>query len=403
MKTPLDVESLRQKHLRLLASTDMSFIRYLFYTLPWGERLLAIKGARGIGKTTLMLQRIKAKYKTSEVALYISLDDLWFTSNTLSDLAEYFVNNGGKYLFIDEVHKYPNWSIEIKNLYDFYPELNLVFTGSSLLEIQNSRSDLSRRALIYEMQGMSLREYINFKTKSNYPVLRLEDILENATELSFEITKDIKPIMYFKQYLKMGYFPFAAKDELIFYKRLNEILNMIIEVELPLLRNTGISIINKMRKLLFIISESTPFKPNVSALSQRTEIARKTLLEYLHYLDEARVISSIRKSGKGKSALQKPDKIYLENPNYIYALAYDKPSVGNVRETFFLNQLRESNDVNYPEKGDFLVNEKYLFEVGGKGKGFDQIADEPNSYLALDDMANAVGNKIPLWLFGFLY
>ncbi len=399
----LDTTSLIQKHNRLLESTSLKFVRYLYDKLPWNERLIAIKGPRGTGKTTMLLQRIKKEFGKSNKALFVTLDDLWFTRNTLSDLADDFVNKGGTHLFIDEVHKYANWSIEIKNLYDFYPELNIVFTGSSLLEILNSRSDLSRRALAYELQGLSYREYLNWKLDLDFESVELEELVKNSADISSEVVSKLKPLEYFDEYLRMGYFPFTGKNELIYYQRIKEILNMIIEMELPLLRNTGISIIGKMRKLLFNISESAPFTPNASALSKKTEIARKTLLEYLHYLDEAKVISAIYKDARGNSLLQKPDKIFLENTNYIYAIAHGSPEIGNIRETFFLNQAKEANTVIYPKQGDFLVNGKFLFEVGGKRKSFDQIADIPNSFLAIDDIEYAVGNKIPLWLFGFLY
>ncbi|MCB0482362.1 MAG: AAA family ATPase [Flavobacteriales bacterium] len=399
----IDTSSLRFKHNKLIDATDVRMVRYIYHDLPWNDRLIAIKGTRGIGKTTLLLQRIKKEFGNSNKALYITLDDLWFTRNTLSDLAEAFVADGGTHLFIDEVHKYPNWSIEIKNLYDFYPELSIVFTGSSLLEILNSRSDLSRRALAYEMQGLSLREYINITLKKKYEPIALDDILTNGEEISRSISSEIKPLKYFGEFLVQGYFPFAGEDEMIYQRRLKEIINMTIEMELPLLRGTGISIISKMRKLLFIISESAPFTPNVSALSQKTEIARKTLLEYLHYLDEARVINTLYKEANGVSILQKPDKIFLENTNYIFALAYNPPNIGSLRETFFLNQIKARNEVTYPCTGDFLLNRKILIEVGGKNKTFDQIADVPNSYLALDNIEYAIGKKIPLWLFGFNY
>ncbi|PCJ00916.1 MAG: AAA family ATPase [Flavobacteriales bacterium] len=397
------MEKLIKRHLNLIKNTSLSFQRYLINDLPWEEQLVGIKGSRGVGKTTLLLQYIKKNYNTSDKALYISLDDLYFFENKLIDFVEYFVAKGGEHLFIDEVHKYKNWSIELKNIYDIYPNLRVVFTGSSLLEILNSRSDLSRRALVYNMQGLSFREYLNLNTNSDFKPIKLNDLLNNHIDYAMQISKEIKPLKHFDNYLKTGYFPFYNQNEILYYKRLQEIINMIIEIELPLLRQTDLSIVSKIKQLIYVISQSVPFKPNITSLANKIQITRKTLLEYFNYLDDANVFNSIYKSSYGISILQKPEKLFLENPNYLYAIKNDAPNIGSVRETFFLNQLAEQHRITYPDKGDFLVNETYLFEIGGKNKTNKQIENIENAFIAADDIEFGYQNKIPLWLFGFLY
>ncbi len=394
---------LRKLHAGLIDSLSLDFQRYILSKLPWDERLIGIKGSRGVGKTTVLLQYIKLNYGQSEKALYISMDNFYFLEHRLFDFVEEFIAKGGEHLFIDEVHKYSNWSVELKNIYDYFPKLKVVFTGSSLLEILNSKSDLSRRALVYNMQGMSFREFLNYRYNIKIEPVVLDDILKNHTELSLKIGKKIKPLQYFNEYLKTGYFPFFDNNDEIYYKRIQEVINMIIEIELPLLRNTDASIINKIKLLLYIISQSVPFKPNISALATKMQVTRKTVLLYMTYLQQAGVLNSIRKNSFGAGILQKPEKIFLDNTNYMFAIMAEYPNKGNLRETFFLNQLSENHSITYPDKGDFLINDKYLFEVGGKSKGFKQIADIKNSFIAADDIEFGVGNKIPLWIFGMMY
>jgi len=398
------MESLRAKHINILKGVTLSFQRYLLSQLPWKERLIGIKGSRGVGKTTLLLQYIKLHYGVlADKALYVSLDDLYFTEYNLTDFVSEFVAKGGEHLFLDEVHKYKNWSIELKNIYDSYPKLQIVFTGSSLLEILNARSDLSRRALVYNMQGLSFREFLNFYYKTNFKPLNLSDILNNHVKIAVEITDKIKVLKHFHTYLKVGYFPFYNQNETLYYQRLQEIINMILEVELPLLRNTDISIISKIKQLLYVISQSVPFKPNISALANKIKTTRKTLLEYLHYLNDANVLKSLNKNNFGVSILQKPEKLYFENTNYLYAIKSDNPNIGSLRELFFLNQLSQNHKLTYPDKGDFNVDDRYIFEVGGKDKTNKQIAGIANAFIAADNIEFGYENKIPLWLFGFLY
>ncbi len=397
------MDTLRKRHIALIDGISSGFARYLYHRLPWTEQLIGIKGSRGVGKTTLLLQYIKQTYGQNPEALYVSLDDMYFADNKLIDLADSFVARGGKHLFVDEVHKYSDWAVEIKNIYDYHPNLKVVFTGSSLLEILNARSDLSRRALVYSMQGLSFREYLLFNGIVELQSYNLQSIIENHTEISLEIAKKIKPLQYFGDYLRHGYFPFYKQNETLYYKRLNEILNMIMEIELPYLRNVDIANVGKLRKLLYVISRSVPFKPNISALAQKINTSRNSLLEYIHHINHAGIINVIFKDSFGVSLLQKPDKIYLENTNFIYALSEGNSNTGNLRETFFLNQLLQNHTVTYPEKGDFMVDDKHLFEVGGRNKTQKQITGTANAYLIKDDIEYGHENTIPLWLFGFLY
>ena len=304
---------------------------------------------------------------------------------------------------MDEVHKYPNWSQELKNAYDDYPDLKIVFTGSSLLEILNSRADLSRRAVIYELQGLSFREYLNMSLSENIHSYSLQDILENHRDISTEILKSVKPLQYFNSFLETGYYPFSFEMNDLYYTQLEEVVNLILEIELPLLRGVDISYIPRLKRLLLVIAESAPFTPNIQKLSEYIGINRATLLAYLHYLEESHLTKHLYHSSVGMNKLQKPDKIFLENTNLAFLLAKTGANIGNVRETFFLNQLAYKNQVELPKNGDFTVNNKYTFEIGGKSKNNKQIQLLENAYIVADNIEYGHGNKIPLWLFGMLY
>jgi len=397
------MNSIQEKFQRKIQDTSLSFIRSQMTDIAWEARLIGIKGARGVGKTTLLLQYIKKNLPINEETLYVSLDNIWFTENNLSDLTDSFIKKGGKYLFLDEVHKYPNWAQELKNIYDDYPQLKIVFTGSSLLEILNARADLSRRAIIYTMQGLSYREYLNLILKVEMPILSLEDIVSNHIKLAQDLNNTIKPLQHFDSYLKSGYYPFFLEAPSLYFQRLEEVINLILEIELPLLRKVDIAYINKLKQLLQIIAQSVPFMPNISKLSERIGINRNTLISYLYFLNEAHIIKNLYRDAKGISQLQKPDKIYLDNTNLQYAFSTNNANIGNIRETFFVNQLSYKHLVEYTKQGDFRVDWMYTFEIGGPQKTKKQIKDLENAFIASDDIEYGYQNKIPLWLFGFLY
>jgi predicted AAA+ superfamily ATPase len=399
------MEELFEKYKQKLNYTSTDFVRSIMNTINWKARLIGIKGARGVGKTTLLLQYIKMSLNAEpgDSILYTSLDNIWFSKHTLSELADVFVKKGGKYLFLDEVHKYRNWAQELKNIYDDFPELKVVFTGSSLLEILNARADLSRRAIIYHMQGLSYREYLRMESKIYFDPISLTDILENHLSLTSAICEKIKPLQYFSDYLRFGYYPFFKELPELYYVRLEEVINMMLEIELPLLRGVDLAYITKIKELLLVISESAPFVPNVSKLSDKIVINRGTLLLYIHYLEEIGLTYNLSKNAAGVSKLQKPSKIFLENTNLIYALAPGNANVGNVRETFFANQVGYNHKITFIEQSDFFVNEKYVFEVGGKNKDSKQIKNLENAFVAADGIEHGFKNKIPLWLFGFMY
>lgn len=398
------MEKMIERFRKKIAATDLRFVRSLESKINWDARLVCIRGSRGTGKTTLMLQHIKKAFAGDlGKVVYVSLDNLYFADNSLIDFVDSFVKRGGEYLFLDEVHKYPDWSRVIKNIYDDYPELHVAFTGSSLLEILNARSDLSRRALVYNLQGLSFREYLKLVADADFPILTLDEILSDNERLSAEIVSKIKPFMYFDGYLKNGYYPYFLEGIDDYYSRLNETVNMILEIELPLLRKIDVSYLVKIKKLLTAIGKSAPFIPNVSELSSHIQISRQTLLQYLQYLEESKLIYQVFKESRGLCTLEKPDKIFLENTNLMFLLCKTETNIGNVRETFAFNQLSYNHEVLFSEQSDFFIDKKYTFEVGGKNKKRKQIKDVPDSYILADDIEFGTERRIPLWLLGFLY
>lgn len=399
------MEKIIEKFRSKLNHTSLGFIRSLMDHINWESRMIGIKGARGVGKTTLMLQYIKKHYEHDPSVLYASLDDIWFSGNKLVDMADRFAKQGGKVLFLDEVHKYPEWSRELKNIYDDFPELKIVFTGSSLLEILNSRADLSRRAVVYTMQGLSFREYLNLETGLKLNAYTLDDIILNHLNYSGEITSLLKPLKYFQRYLQAGYYPFYKEIPELYFVRLGETINMIIEIELPLLRGVDISYSSKLKQMLLIISESAPFIPNISKLSERIGINRNTFISYLNFLMEAGLLRNLYRDAHGITRLQKPEKVFLENTNIAHALGIQFPDKGNLRETFFANQLSYTHPLTIPEKGDFMTSDGRVFEIGGVNKDNRQFNKDniKNGFIASDDIEFGNRNKIPLWMFGFLY
>ena len=398
------MEELFNRYQRISQKIQTDFVRSFMQEVNWNARLIGIKGARGVGKTTLLLQYLKINF-TDNIALtlYVSLDSFAFRGKTLLGLADEFVRNGGKHLFLDEVHKYPNWAQELKNIYDDYSELQIVFTGSSLLEILNSRVDLSKRVVIYHMQGLSFREFIMLETGIYFTPLTLESILKDHLHLAGLINAKIKVFPHFEKYLKQGYYPFYREELDLYEHRVEEVINMMLEIELPLLRGMDIGLVPKIKQLLVIISESVPFVPNIVNLSQKIEIHRTTLMSYLFYLQELGLTYHLLKEARGSVRLQKPAKIYLENTNLMYVLSSFSANRGNVRETFFANQVGYKHKISYHEITDFLVDNTYAFEIGGKDKSKKQITGIENAYIVSDEIEYGYQNKIPIWLFGFLY
>jgi len=397
------MEKLIQQFHSRLQFIDLTFKRYLCKEIDWNNRLIAIVGARGVGKTTLLLQHIKQTYKNLDEVLYVSLDHLYFSKNSLSDFVDEFVKLGGKYLYIDEVHKYPNWSREIKNIYDNYPMLSMVITGSSALDIHKRKGDLSRRMLIFKMNGLSFREFVQLKYQQEFKTYTLEELLKNATSISQEINSKIKPLKLFKEYLRIGYYPFFTEGETYYDQRLEQAVNEIIETELPALEPIGFEAVYNIKKLLMLIAELVPFKPNILKLSRQIGINRDTFIKYLYWLQRADLLLLLNADTYGIAKMNKPEKVYLNNPNLIYALSEKTVNIGTVRETFFYNQLSVNHKVFYSGKADFLVNNKYTFEIGGKNKSKKQISGIDNAFIVADNIEYAYKNTIPVWLFGFLY
>ncbi len=398
------MEKLVQQFLSRLENVDMRFKRYLWDSINWNNRLIAIAGARGVGKTTLLLQYIK-EYLSNELdkTLYVSLDNLYFNKTGLTEMAEDFAKRGGKFLFLDEVHKYPNWSTEIKNIYDNLPQLSIIFTGSSSLEIMKGQADLSRRIIIYRMNGLSFREFLELKHQLVFSKYTLEEIITNPLDISRRIVNQIKPVKYFEEYIAKGYYPFFVEDEQHYYQRIEHTIIQIIENDLPSLENIDYNSVYNLRKLLMVLAEIVPFKPNIMKLSRQIGINRDTLLKYLHWLERADLLLLLGTDKFGISKMNKPEKIFLNNPNLAFALATNIANTGTIRETFFYNQLNENHQVNYSDKGDFLIDKKYLFEIGGKNKTNKQIAGIENAYIAADNIEYPDRNIIPIWMFGFLY
>jgi uncharacterized protein len=398
------MEKLFQIFRNRLKSTDLRVKRYLWSKINWQNRLIAITGARGVGKTTLLLQYIKENFSFENgQVIYVSLDNLYFGKNTLTDFTDQFVKFGGTHIFIDEVHKYPNWSIEIKNIYDNYPELHIIFTGSSAIDIFKGKGDLSRRITLYHLNGLSFREFLEIKYDLKFPAYTLTELIDKANSISTEINGKIKPLKYFDEYLRFGYYPYFLEDEKSYYQRIEQTVNQIIETDLPTIEHIEFTAIYNLRKLLAILSEIVPFKPNISKLSNQLGINRETLLKYLHWLSRADLLMLLETETYGISKLNKPEKIFLNNSNLMYALTDSSVNVGTLRETFFLNQLRVNNSVHYTEVGDFRVDGKFLFEIGGKNKTQKQIAGIENAFVVADNIEYSFKNTIPVWLFGFLY
>ena len=383
-------------------STD--FKRYLYSEIHWQNRLIAIVGSRGTGKTTMLLQHIKLNYPSmSGEVLYASLDNLWFSTHSLLYLADEFAKQGGKALYLDEVHNYIGWSREIKNIYDSHPEMKIVFTGSSLLEVYKGEADLSRRAITYHLYGLSFREFLGYEYDIKLDAVTVDENILNHAKLAMTIGTKIKPLVAFNEYIRYGYFPYYKEDKELYHTRLLATLNTIIELDLPATERIDYYSIVKIKKLFAILSSLVPFTPNVSQLSHDIGTTRVSLLNYLYYLEKAQAIMLLSKESAGIKQMAKPDKVYLGNTNYAYALGGEQANIGSVRESFFMNQVRVKNSVSFSNTVDFKVSGKYNIEIGGKNKTKKQIARLDNAFTVLDNIETGYSNQIPLWIFGLTY
>lgn len=386
---------------RKVNQISLAYKRPLFYQINWDNRLIGIKGPKGVGKSTLILQHIKEHFPDRSKVLYVSLDNIWFSSNDLIDLVEYHYTHGGTHIFLDEIHKYRNWQDSIKNIYDDYPDLHVVYTGSSILKLKSGDGDLSRRLRTYEMGGLSFREYLKFEEAMDYNAVSLSDILSNHVSIASDIVSRIKVLPYFEKYLTSGYYPFYKEEGDGYLPRVQEVVSQTIDMDIPAVEDVEFGTLQKLKKLLMILAVQVPFIPKMNELYQQLDTNREHGLKLLNLLEQAKLITMLKTPAKALKHISAPEKLYLDNTNMMYALS-DNVEVGTVRETFFMNQLSMLHEVSFPLKGDFRIDGKYLFEVGGKKKSFDQIKDEKDSFLAIDSVEIGNGSRIPLWLFGFL-
>ena len=398
------MEALFRDSNRRLASTSMKIQRYLLREIDWSNRFITITGSRGVGKTTLIYQHMKEEFSGSNKALYVSMENPYFYNHTIVDLVEDFHNNGGRYLFLDEVHKYENWSRELKFVYDSFSDLNIVITASSILDIYKAEADLSRRAVSYSLDELSLREFIEFNSGKKLPSFSFDEILKDHVNIAENLLKEIKPIFEFNNYLKHGCYPFFKEGKKVYNNKLLHAINLIIEVDLIGIKGFDYSLVPKLKKFQYLISSSLPFTPNITKLSERLGISRPTLIKSIQYLQEAKLVIALHKEARGIGVLTKPEKLFVRNTNLMYAYGNETiVDVGARRETFFVNQVSISHELTLANRADFVVDSKYTFEVGGRNKDSSQIRGIKNSFLVKDDIEVGFGNSIPLWLFGFMY
>lgn len=395
------MQRLNQRYKKFLEDTPLDFTRYIYPEINWKNRLILLKGPKGVGKTTMLLQHIKRTFEDPSKAFYASVDASWFTTHTIVDLAEYLVSHGVTHLFLDEVHKYIGWDRQIKEIYDAFPKLHIVMTGSSMLQLSKTDADLSRRCRVYGMQGMSFREYLEFEHIAQLDVIPFDEILTNHQTLAAHITNQLPIQKYFEQYLEHGYYPFYKEEGDGFAARLDEEVDWIINVEIPAVEKVSFELVYKTKILLGILAELNPYTLNVSDLATKLGTSRDSVYKMLDLLQKAGLIRRLYQKSTGMKKLQKPEKILFENTNLMYALSPNS-DIGTLRETFTANMFCIYKQ-SMPNKGDLLIDNKYIFKVGGKTKDFGQIANIPNSYVIADGIDVGFGNKIPMWLFGFLY
>lgn len=397
MEQLFDISNLR------IGRTETTFLRSLYSQIAWGSRLIGIKGARGTGKTTMLLQYLKQSVIPNTQKLYISLDDIFFSKNSLLEIGTRFYLQGGRVLVLDEVHKYPSWSKEIKNLYDRYADLKIIFTGSSIIDITHNEGDLSRRAVMYELSGLSFREYLELAENIRFQPLPLDALLSGDFNYSEVFPPDFKPYEFFGNYLKYGYYPFFTESKETYFQKLKQLVRLVVEMDMAEIKNFDIRQARKILQLLYVVSQQVPFSPNLTQLAQKTNIHRNSLNNYLYYLEEARLLHLLQPNNYSVASLQKPEKIYVNNTNLLFALSEEQPNAGTVREVFFYSQVVGQTRICQSKEADFLVGGEYTFEVGGKNKTTTQIKDVDNAWIVKDNIVQPSGKIIPIWLFGFLY
>ena len=388
---------------RLLAEVDLSFVRYLYEKINWDNKLIVIKGAKGVGKTTMLLQHIVRTFTDKRKALYVSLDHIWFANHSILDLAEHHYTHGGTHLFLDEVHKYKGWQQEIKNIYDSYPDLHVVVTGSSMLKLEESlMGDLSRRHRQYTLEGLSFREYLQLEQVAELPVLSLETVLNDHFMQASQITSKVKVLHHFEKYVESGYYPFYREEGDGFSDRLQQVIETIVTSEIPAVSNIEYDSVYKAKLLLAVLAESSPYTLNISSLCTTLQASRNNVLKLIDLMDKAALVRRLYSADSGMNMLTKPEKVLFYNTNLMYCLT-PKADAGTMRETYLASQLGVAHQLSMPSQGDLVVDGRWLFEVGGKSKGFSQIKGIENSFVAADDIDIGHGDKIPLWLFGMLY
>lgn len=399
------MDALFEKQDAMLRATSMEIVRSFMERVNWTAPMLCIRGPRGVGKSTLLRQYIKQHYESgSEEVLYCSLDWVYFSQHSIIEVAGNFYKKGGKLLVIDEVHKYDGWSREVKEIAETYPNLQLMLSGSSLLKLLDGDADLSRRCRGYDMPGLSFREYLQFYKGIVLPVYTLEELLESPKEIASLVNDACRPLQHFHEYLKYGYYPFYLTNSIDYYSLIEQTVNYVVDVELPQQRNVNPANCRKIKALLNVLAQQVPYDVDISKLATATSLQRNTVIEYLNHMNDAKLISLLFSDIVSVKKMQKPDKIYLENPNLLYALATTPVKIGTARECFVVNQLGYGHTIEYGKtQGDFKIDGKWTFEVGGQGKSFNQIAGVPNSYVLSDDIEMSRGNKLPLWMVGLLY
>ena len=400
--TAEDIERVYRISAEKIAQTALSLKRYSFGEIDWTSRLIGLKGARGVGKTTLLLQKILESGEERDTSLYLSLDSVWLDVKEIYLLAEHHVQHGGTRMVLDEVHYVKDWQRIVKNLYDDFKELKIAYTGSSLLRLKARQGDLSRRQVEYELPGLSFREFLKFEGVMDWPCVALGDILSDHVTIAREITKKVKILPLFERYFKSGYYPFFLEDPSKYEERIRQVVNQTLDSDWPSVEDITAETIRKARKMLRILAALPPQTPKMNRLYAELDTERQHGLKILYALERAGLLNLIASDFDALDNLSSPEKIYCENTNLMFALTPDA-DMGTAREAFFVNQVANGHAVTYPKKGDFLVDDKYLFEVGGRGKGSSQIKDIPNSFVVNDGVEVGIGNKIPLWLFGFLY